>query len=1201
MADLTLRLVKGSPLTNAEVDANFTNLNAELGQKLVASSLTPYLTSATAASTYQTILTSGSSIKTVNGQSVLGSGNIQIDGGVTSFNTRTGAVSLSSGDVTTALGFTPYNSTNPSGYTSNVGTVTSVGITAGTGVTVSNSPITTSGNITVGLSTKLTAIENLSGAGFFTQNGSGAIAGRTLQAGTGISIAHGNGSSQDPVITNSAPDQTVALTGAGATSISGTYPNFTITSVNTTYGAATSTVPGLIELGSSTQQTVAANAVTATASRTYALQVNADGQGVINVPWTSSGGTVTSVNGTGTVSGLTLTGTVTDSGSLTLGGTLSLTSGQVTTALGYTPYNNTNPSGYTSNVGTVTGVTAGTGLTGGTVTSSGTISLATSGVTAGTYTKLTVDVYGRATLGALLSSGDVTTALGFTPYNSTNPSGYIASSGSYADPAWITSLASSKLTGTIDNARLNGGTYTINITGNAATVGASTSAGIQSTFVASINTTTPGTGNYGVLLTNSGGAADSAHGITWAWASFGSQAGIYVQSSGAYGTKMYLATTDSFAAGAKTAVSIDHLGNVNIARGALTQGGNQALHAGNYTSYSPSLTGSGASGTWGISVTGNAATATALQTARTIGGVSFNGTANINLPGVNVAGNQNTSGTAAIATAATVTTSATASAFKVPFANTTASTTGNYGLLQDSEATFTYNPSTNTLVVGTVSGALSGNATTATTLQTSRTINGIPFNGSAAIDTTEWFHSNRDFPNGTLITTSINYAVSEGDPFVLEIRGNSYGGIVPLDLLYQGYIYSGTIINHGGISNGLNISGLVAINNGGNLCFWFPSQGYWNGYNVKVYSAYATRATNRVTSITGVAKPTTAKEVALSANIRQSLHSGNYTSYAPSLTGSGASGTWGISITGRSNSVIYFPNRTDGTAYPILWGSAYTDGSGTQAYSCAAVTLRSSDGTIFSTSLRGSGNVAGTGQATHHPAGIYSTGTNWLYGQIITNGNTVNAGGATCNLTATRANRANGFFYIDDNYGCGIVGAYASTRYQGVFAMGDSYKLPADGTSTGSLYGMAWSHPNAGGAAGNLTDHGLLIINNGGFRCAISNSIVASANITAFSDERLKTNWRDMPENFVARLAQVKVGIYDRTDEEDITQVGVSAQSFQKLLPQAIMTAKDKMNTLSVNYGGAALASAVELAKDNVDLRARIEKLEALVLKLIEE
>lgn len=50
-----------------------------------------------------------------------------------------------------------------------------------------------------------------------------------------------------------------------------------------------------------------------------------DGSGVTT--WTTNGaGTVTSVAGTGTVNGLTLTGTVTSSGSLTLGGTLSLAS-----------------------------------------------------------------------------------------------------------------------------------------------------------------------------------------------------------------------------------------------------------------------------------------------------------------------------------------------------------------------------------------------------------------------------------------------------------------------------------------------------------------------------------------------------------------------------------------------------------------------------------------------------------------------------------------------------------------------------------------------------------------------------------------------------------------------------------------------------------------------------------------------------------
>ena len=107
------------------------------------------------------------------------------------------------------------------------------------------------------------------------------------------------------------------------------------------------------------------------------------------------------------------------------------------------------------------------------------------------------------------------------------------------------------------------------------------------------------------------------------------------------------------------------------------------------------------------------------------------------------------------------------------------------------------------------------------------------------------------------------------------------------------------------------------------------------------------------------------------------------------------------------------------------------------------------------------------------------------------------SGNATTATTAARATRANGNFYIDDNYGNTVVGVYASTRYQGVFAMGDSYKLPADGTSTGNLYGLAWSHPNAGGVASNLNDHGLLVINNGVFAAAISSSIRAAADMRA--------------------------------------------------------------------------------------------------------
>jgi len=59
----------------------------------------------------------------------------------------------------------------------------------------------------------------------------------TLTDGTGISITEGAGSI---TITNSAPDQTVSLTGAGTTSISGTYPNFTVTSNDQYTGTVTS-------------------------------------------------------------------------------------------------------------------------------------------------------------------------------------------------------------------------------------------------------------------------------------------------------------------------------------------------------------------------------------------------------------------------------------------------------------------------------------------------------------------------------------------------------------------------------------------------------------------------------------------------------------------------------------------------------------------------------------------------------------------------------------------------------------------------------------------------------------------------------------------------------------------------------------------------------------------------------------------------
>lgn len=68
---------------------------------------------------------------------------------------------------------------------------------------------------------------------------------------------------------------------------------------NTTYSSATSSALGLVKLGDDTVQTVAANAVTSTVSRTYAVQVNSDNQLVVNVPWSDTTYSVatTSANG----------------------------------------------------------------------------------------------------------------------------------------------------------------------------------------------------------------------------------------------------------------------------------------------------------------------------------------------------------------------------------------------------------------------------------------------------------------------------------------------------------------------------------------------------------------------------------------------------------------------------------------------------------------------------------------------------------------------------------------------------------------------------------------------------------------------------------------------------------------------------------------------------------------------------------------
>ena len=102
-------------------------------------------------------------------------------------------------------------------------------------------------------------------------------------------------------------------------------------------------------------------------------------------------------------------------------------------------------------------------------------------------------------------------------------------------------------------------------------------------------------------------------------------------------------------------------------------------------------------------VSGNAGSATVLASSRNIGGVAFNGSADISLPGVNQAGNQNTSGTAAVSTNITVTDESNDTTCFPLFAT---AATGN--LPPKSGTNLTFNSSTGTLSTNNFDGNATG-------------------------------------------------------------------------------------------------------------------------------------------------------------------------------------------------------------------------------------------------------------------------------------------------------------------------------------------------------------------------------------------------------------------------------------------------------------------------------------------------------------
>ena len=356
-------------------------------------------------------------------------------------------------------------------------------------------------------------------------------------------------------------------------------------------------------------------------------------------------------------------------------------------------------------------ITAGAGLTGGgDLSANRTLALAAVG-TAGTYTKVTTDAYGRVTAGTTLSAADIPTlaiskisglqaaldsklnAADFAQYfaeqmaqwfvrdtgnKALRPADYGGEAYGLYSNAFVSAL------GVSQGGASGGGGGAADIlqdwaeyTDDKATWALSAKLGYELyedvTSLkngSALNFTTTGSGNVVSAITKSGTTVTVNKGIT----ALTSHQSIYALTIQGNGTTIGTFNPKSAAA------------TINITPGNIG---------------APTKTGSGASGTWGISISGNASTATKLQTARQINGTNFDGSANI-------------------------TTAKWGTARSIYIRDASQAHTGTAVSVDGSSNEYLLLPST-------IAAALEGNATSATKLQTARTLWGQSFNGTANV------------------------------------------------------------------------------------------------------------------------------------------------------------------------------------------------------------------------------------------------------------------------------------------------------------------------------------------------------------------------------------------------------------------------------------------------------------------------------------
>jgi hypothetical protein len=194
--------------------------------------------------------------------------------------------------------------------------------------------------------------------------------------------------------------------------------------------------------------------------------------------------------------------------------------------------------------------------------------------------------------------------------------------------------------------------------------------------------------------------------------------------------------------------------------------------------------------------------------------------------------------------------------------------------------------SSGNFAAGTITAALTGNASTATTLQTARNINGVSFNGSADITVAD--STKLPLTGGTL-TGSLAGTSAAFTGTVTWGTGNSSNGN-PRSLAIG---YSGG--NYGQTGYGIAFTGTSGVHN----YAINDIVSLWEAYDGLVVRAAGGGTVGTAITWTTVLDARRSNS-ALTFKGNTVLDSNNYNSYSPTLTGTGASGTWAINITGNA-------------------------------------------------------------------------------------------------------------------------------------------------------------------------------------------------------------------------------------------------------------------------------------------------------------